>query len=327
MAGSGTRANVVIAGGGVAALEAALALRELAPDLVHVELLAPEPAFWYRPLAVAEPFRLGEVRHFDLSHLALEIGATFSPGALVSVDASRRIAHTAAGSSVPYSMLLLACGAVPRPAVEGALTFRGPADTARLEQVLAELEAGEITRVAYAVPAGTAWSLPAYELALLTAAWVDARGLDGVELALVTPERAPLELFGREASESMRTLLAERDVVVASGGLCGAGARGRARALRRRRRPGRPCDRPPAPPGAADRRCPADVRGVRPRRPPRTRHSDGRRLRRRRHHDVPGQAGRSRLATGRRSRRGDRRRGRRGRCAASFHTRFCGASC
>jgi sulfide:quinone oxidoreductase len=211
---SGNRANVLIAGGGVAALEAALALRELAPDLVRVELVAPEPLFWYRPIAVAEPFKLGEVRHFDLSHLAFEIGAAFSPGELVSVDATRRLAYTSAGATVPYSMLLLACGAIPRPAVEGAVTFRGPADTALLEHVLTELQAGEITRVAYAVPAGAAWSLPAYELALLTAAWADARGLDGVELVLVTPEQQPLQLFGREASESVQTLLDERGIAV-----------------------------------------------------------------------------------------------------------------
>jgi sulfide:quinone oxidoreductase len=62
--------RVLIAGGGVAALEAALALRELGEGRVSVEMLAPEPQFWYRPLAVAEPFGLGEVRHFDLAELA-----------------------------------------------------------------------------------------------------------------------------------------------------------------------------------------------------------------------------------------------------------------
>ena len=59
--------DVLIAGGGVAALEAALALRALGEGAIRVELLAPEPQLWYRPLAVAEPFALGEVRHFDLS--------------------------------------------------------------------------------------------------------------------------------------------------------------------------------------------------------------------------------------------------------------------
>jgi sulfide:quinone oxidoreductase len=207
-------AHVLIAGGGVAALEAALALRTLAEDRVSVALVAPEPHFWYRPLAVAEPFELGKVQHFELSTLAAEAGATFAPGELVSVDAARRIAYTSPGGTVPYSMLLIACGAAPKPAVEGALTFRGPADTAKIEQLLAEIERGEVRRVAFAVPAGAVWSLPAYELALMTAAWLDDRGIAGVELALVTPEDSPLHLFGPEASDAVGALLEERGIAV-----------------------------------------------------------------------------------------------------------------
>src|SRR6266542_708277 len=112
--------RVLIAGGGVAALAAALAVRELGEGRVSVELLAPEPEFWCRPLAVAEPFDLGEVRHFDLAELAAAAGATFSPGALSSVDAGSRLAQTSVGSSVPYDVLLVACGAGPTPAVPGA---------------------------------------------------------------------------------------------------------------------------------------------------------------------------------------------------------------
>jgi sulfide:quinone oxidoreductase len=207
-------AHVLIAGGGVAALEAALALRTLAEDRVSVALVAPEPHFWYRPFAVAEPFELGKVQHFELSTLAAEAGATFAPGELVSVDAARRIAYTSPGGTVPYSMLLIACGAAPKPAVEGALTFRGPADTAKIEQLLAEIERGEVRRVAFAVPAGAVWSLPAYELALMTAAWLDDRGIAGVELALVTPEDSPLHLFGPEASDAVGALLEERGIAV-----------------------------------------------------------------------------------------------------------------
>ena len=207
-------AHVLIAGGGVAALEAALALRALAEDRVSVELLAPEPHFWYRPLAVAEPFKLGEVRHFELSKLAAEAGATFTLGELVSVDAARRLAFTKPGGTVSYSMLLIACGAVPKPGVDGAITFRGTVDTGEIERLLAEIEAGEVRRVAFAVPAGAVWSLPAYELALMTAAWVHTRGIAGVELALVTPESEPLHLFGREASDMVRALLDERGIAV-----------------------------------------------------------------------------------------------------------------
>ena len=168
-------AKVLIAGGGVAALEAALALRALGEDRVSVELLAPDPRFWYRPLAVAEPFELGTVKHFELGALAAEMGATLTKGELSSVDTARHVAYTSAGGAIPYSMLLVACGAVPKPAIDGAITFRGPADGERIEQLLAEIEAGEARTVVFAVPVGAVWSLPAYELALMTAAWVSSR--------------------------------------------------------------------------------------------------------------------------------------------------------
>jgi sulfide:quinone oxidoreductase len=198
----------------VAALEAALALRTLAEDRVDVELLAPEPRFWYRPLAVAEPFALGEVRHFELSQLATEAGVVFSPGELVSVDSARHLAYVAPGGPLEYSKLLIACGAAPKPAIDGALTFRGPADTVKIERLLTEIQTGDVERVAFAVPAGAVWSLPAYELALLTAAWLTNRGVCGAELTLVTPEEEPLHLFGREASDAVRVLLDERGIAV-----------------------------------------------------------------------------------------------------------------
>jgi sulfide:quinone oxidoreductase len=209
--------RVLIAGGGVAALEAALALRALAEDRVSVELLAPEPHFWYRPLAVAEPFDLGEVRQFELPELAAAAGATFSPGALTGVDARGRQAQTTAGSSIPYDVLLVACGAGPTAAVPGALTFRGPADTEKIRRLLEEILAGEVGRVAFVVPSGAVWSLPIYELALMTAAYLAERELDHVELTLVTPEDEPLQLFGRAGSEAVRELLEERGIAVQTG--------------------------------------------------------------------------------------------------------------
>ena len=206
--------RVLIAGGGVAALEAALALRELGEGRVSVEMLAPETEFWYRPLAVAAPFDLGEVRHFDLPELAAAAGATFSPGALTGVDAGGRQARTSAGSSIPYDVLLVACGAGPTAAVPGALTFRGPADTEKIRGLLEEIVAGQVGRVAFVVPWGAVWSLPIYELALMTAAYLAERGLDHVELALVTPEDEPLQLFGRAGSEAVRELLEERGIAI-----------------------------------------------------------------------------------------------------------------
>ena len=50
------RLRVVIAGGGVAALETLLALRTLAGELVELTLICGEREFLYRPVTVAEAF-------------------------------------------------------------------------------------------------------------------------------------------------------------------------------------------------------------------------------------------------------------------------------
>jgi sulfide:quinone oxidoreductase len=79
---------------------------------------------------------------------------------------------------------------------------------------LRDLEEGYTTRVAFVVPPGAAWPLPAYELALMTA-W-DARDMnrDDVEITVYTTEEAPLGLFGSEATIALRTDLAEAGIRV-----------------------------------------------------------------------------------------------------------------
>lgn len=213
--------KVLIAGGGVAALEAALALRALAGELVEVELRAPDPNFWYRPMSVGEPFGLGAAKRFDLGELARAAGASFQPGAIVAVDTSRKRVRTA-HETVDYDALLIACGAEPQAAVPGALTFRGPADTQGVEGLLVEVESGTIRRLAFVVPAGAVWTLPAYELALLTAARLAGGTGRHAELVLLTPEREPLALFGPAATEAIESLLADAVVEVRTGAYVGA---------------------------------------------------------------------------------------------------------
>jgi sulfide:quinone oxidoreductase len=208
--------NVVIAGGGVAALEAALALRALAGDRVAVELVAPETHFWYRPLSVAEPFGRGEAGHYGLPDLAAGAGARFSLGAVVAVEATRRVARTSAGAELPYDALLLATGATPQAAIDGALTFRGPADSEALRELLDEAERGDVHRIVFALPWGAVWSLPLYELALMTAAALEEREV-GAELSVVTPEHDPLQLFGPAGSDAMRMLLSARGITLHTG--------------------------------------------------------------------------------------------------------------
>jgi sulfide:quinone oxidoreductase len=204
--------KVVIVGGGVAALEAALALQELAQDLVDVELVAPDQNFVYRPLLVAEPFGPGQVRTFPLHRLAEAAGASFTEAIVTSVDSDRHIVRTAAGDELPFDLLLLAPGAVPVAAVSGAICFRGPTEAAALREVLADAGAGMIDRVTFAVPSGANWPLPLYELALMTRSYLVDEGAVDVSVAIVTPEDAPLSLFGPSASDAVRELLEGRGI-------------------------------------------------------------------------------------------------------------------
>lgn len=148
------RFRVVIAGGGVAALGAALALRALAEEQVAIQLGAPEPQFWYRPLSVLEPFRGGHLHQLELAELCRACGAGFDPGALASVDDDAKVARTAAGAEYPYDALVLACGAQPRQALAGALAFRGPADSDAFARLVKELESDLPSRLVFVVPGG-----------------------------------------------------------------------------------------------------------------------------------------------------------------------------
>jgi sulfide:quinone oxidoreductase len=208
------RFRVLIAGGGVAALEAMIALRELAEERVELVLLAPEREFVYRPLASAAPFRVGDVLRFDLERLAGGRDARYIRGSLAAVEADAHRIRTTHGAELVFDALLIACGAQAKLAVPGALTFRGPADVPALEALLDELDAGYVRRVVFAVPGGVTWTLPLYELALLTAARLARRGITGVELILATSEDGPLGIFGREASDDVRALLEARGITL-----------------------------------------------------------------------------------------------------------------
>jgi sulfide:quinone oxidoreductase len=82
----GAPPRLVIVGGGVAALEAMLALRDLAGERVEIELHAPERKFAYRPLLVGKPFGTGKVIEFDLDELARPAGAALYRDSVVAVE-------------------------------------------------------------------------------------------------------------------------------------------------------------------------------------------------------------------------------------------------
>jgi sulfide:quinone oxidoreductase len=182
--------HVLVAGGGFAAAEALLALRDLAGDSVRLELLTPDLTLPLKPASTS----LAEVPTYDLRTLAGSVGARVREDRLEAVAPAVRRVRLASGGFASYDALVLAVGARPRLGVPGAVTFRDQRDGPLITSTVAEAR-----RLVIAVPAGVSWSLPAYELAL--------RAAETTSVTLVTPEQAPLEVFGPRASAAVASRL------------------------------------------------------------------------------------------------------------------------
>ncbi|HEX2706584.1 MAG TPA: FAD-dependent oxidoreductase [Solirubrobacterales bacterium] len=213
----GSIPRVLIVGGGVAAVEVMLALRDLAGERVEVQVCAPRRDFVYRPFAVGEPYGASQILRFDLGRLAERSGASFDLQSISSVEADAWQAITHDGVPIPYDYLILAAGVQLLWPFPGATAFWGVADEAGIEHVLRGLREGELRRVAFALPGGCSWALPLYELALLADAELSKAGVEGAHLVVVTPEEVPLGVFGIQVGTEVGKLLAERGIEVVAG--------------------------------------------------------------------------------------------------------------
>jgi sulfide:quinone oxidoreductase len=220
--------HVVVAGGGVGALEVLLALRDLGEGAFDVTLVAPDDRFSLRALTVAEPFAAGHSDVGSLPEIAAELGATLHRAMVTEVDADARQVTCSDGATLPYDALVLSPGARRRAPFATGITF-GLGDPQALNGLLADLEQGYTTCVAFVVPDGVAWSLPLYELALMTAAQVRGMGRD-IDLSFVTPEPGPLAVFGPEAGAAVRELFDEAGIALYCGAPAAVG-RGRVQLL------------------------------------------------------------------------------------------------
>ena len=205
---SSAPADVIILGGGVAALEAMMGLRELAGDRVRVSLVAASEDFVERPMSVAEPFGLGTVRRYPLREIAADFGARFVHAAAIGVDAREPRLVFADGATLAGSTLILAPGARTLAPFPQAITFGLGGAGEAVRELVGDLERGAIRRVAFVAPSLAGWTLPLYELALLTARTVAVAGIKDASLHLITPELEPVAVFGAEPSAIVAELLA-----------------------------------------------------------------------------------------------------------------------
>jgi len=219
--------HVVIACGGVAAVELTLALHALAGPRVRMTLVAPQPDFELRALRTAEPFSADHLRRHSLADLAERVGARLIADRVLAVDGDRHELRLAESGILGYDTLVLATGARHRTAYARAITFTGEAESQDYHGLLADLDGHWTRSVAFVVPPGTTWPLPLYELALMTAREVHAMGIDDARLQLVSPEATPLALFGPEASQAVADLLTRANVIFTGNTYARPGADGR----------------------------------------------------------------------------------------------------
>jgi sulfide:quinone oxidoreductase len=211
--------RVLIAGAGVAGLEAAFALQELAGAHVDVTVLSPQSEFVYRPDAVKEPFVWGYAHRYPLTVLASEAGAKLIHDELTLVDVERQIAHTTEGRRIGYDALLLGLGARLGERYEHVTTVDDARIDEQLHGLVQDVEEGYVKRLAFVIPAPMPWPLPAYELALLTAQRAWEMGPE-LHITILTPERAPLIVFGEDASREVAQQLTDRGIEVITSAYC-----------------------------------------------------------------------------------------------------------
>jgi sulfide:quinone oxidoreductase len=204
--------KVLIVGAGVAALEATLALRDLAGERVQTTLLAPEPEFVYRPMKVREPFGYSLAEHYPLEQIARDLGAELRQDAYKWLDPSARVVHTEGGEALEYDALLLAMGAVLRPRFRHALTIDDRHLDEQLHGLIQDVEGGYTNKLAFIAPSPMPWPLPLYELALMTARRARDMGTR-ISITLVTPEDTPLAVFGTAVSQAVGHVLEESGIL------------------------------------------------------------------------------------------------------------------
>ena len=204
--------RVVIAGGGVAGIEAALALRVLAGERCEIEMYSPEADLAYRPGAVGQPFEVGEIARHDLGELCGRIDVVFHLDSIGAVDVEAKTAKTESGYDIDFDYLIAATGAEPSNPVPGAAPFFGGGVDSEAHATIDRLLAGEIESLALTAPTAASWDLPAYELALLAESRLPEALRGEVRILIVTAEDLPLGVFGRAVSAAVGDLLEERGI-------------------------------------------------------------------------------------------------------------------
>jgi sulfide:quinone oxidoreductase len=200
--------HVVIAGGGIAALEALLGLHDVGKDRVRVTVVSPREEFVLEPLRPTAVMGDDLPPRHSLRMFTRRFGAAFRRDALRRVLPEEHEIECVSGQRLAYDVLLVALGARRRAVSPYPITYGCESRPGQLREAIVALERGAARSIAFVVPEGVGWPLPIYELAL--AAAPHARGPGAI--TVVSPEVEPLAVFGAQPSRAVAALLSAAGV-------------------------------------------------------------------------------------------------------------------
>lgn len=212
--------DILVAGGGIAGVEAALTLGRGLPEdrvtlLAHTDVLRVSPDLLYVPCGV-DAGRLDVPLRELLSNEPVHVML----GSLESVDLVGRVAHLDVGT-IAFDVIVAAPGA--EPLATSGLQVQSVSQAEELREALDEVFAAASAddrrgSIVLRAEADDAWPPPAYELAMLLGARRQRLGVERlVDITLVTAELQPFQWFDPLVADMVVDELAAWGVELATG--------------------------------------------------------------------------------------------------------------
>jgi sulfide:quinone oxidoreductase len=215
--------QVLVLGGGFAALEASFLLRMRLHDQVDIRLVSDSDHFVFRPNSIYVPFGadpasllVGLQRPLGRRHI------NFERGMVAEVDPGRRFVSLADGQRFRYDKLVVATGAdthaeeVPGLADHGATiwTTDSMLDVRRrFAEVRDRARRGERQRVLFLVPPNNKCSGPLYEIVFMLETWLRREhAREHVDITWSTYEHGFIQAFGPRLHEVVTAEFGERGI-------------------------------------------------------------------------------------------------------------------
>jgi sulfide:quinone oxidoreductase len=222
-AANGSRARVVVLGGGFGGLETAFYLRMLAGERTEITLVSDQKCFLFKPNSIYVPFGLDPDKlRVPLDKPTARKGIELVQAKAREIDPDKREVQLE-GMSLPYDFLVVATGSGMRPSeipglAEHAISTWTPVDMLRLragfESLIEAAVHGERRRILFTVPPNNKCAGPLYEIVLMLDTWLRRKGArDSVEIVWSTYESSYIQAFGPRLHEVVSAEFERRGIV------------------------------------------------------------------------------------------------------------------